>query len=225
MWIMTTIGFYSAVQHRDNHDDLLIRARSKADLLALQALATGAGSACRRGPGRFGGVGPIETTLHGADYPHRMVISKSTWKALLEDLTDDVDYDNFKTAVARAGHPERANTYHKVWQDLLGIERERDAAVYQPAKAKKETERQKKWRYVEVSAGERFRSTVVRTSSTGEAARLAKLDAAEAWNVSPTTVSEFVQRIVSAEMARQLIAAIEAGTLDPDWWLAGALAS
>lgn len=127
MWIMTTIGFYSAVQHRDNHDDLLIRARSKADLLALQALAAD----------RFGGVGPIDTTLTGADYPHRMVISKSTWKALLEDLTDDVDYDNFKTAVARAGHPERANTYHNVWQDLLAVEREPDAGVYPASAAKK----------------------------------------------------------------------------------------
>lgn len=130
MWIMTTIGFYSAVQHRDNHDDLLIRARSKADLERLQQLAVDGYGVTVPVGGHAPGLGPIDTTLTRADYPHRMVISKAAWKAILEQLTDDVDYDNFKTAVAKAGHPERANTYHNVWQTLLAIEREPDAGVY-----------------------------------------------------------------------------------------------
>lgn len=171
MWIMTTIGFYSAVQHRYNHDDLLIRARSKADLLALEALAAG----------RFGGVGPIDTTLTGADYPHRMVISKATWKALLELLTDDVDYDNFKTAVANAGHPERANTYHNVWQTLLAVEREPDAGVY-PKGTKKPTapKRIAAWRQAEIDAlDDMLMHDVPSATAVKLAAR--KTEAAIAW--------------------------------------------
>jgi hypothetical protein len=41
-----------------------------------------------------------------------------------------VELHPFKNAVAKAGHQQRADTYHKVWSDLLAIEREPDAGVH-----------------------------------------------------------------------------------------------
>lgn len=124
MWIMTPIGFYSAVQHRDNHADLMVRARSIADLERLVAFAGG----CLN-PSLLAGIGPIETTLTHADYPHRIVVTKRTWKALLGFLTDDIDYANFKTAVGKVS-PGRAHLYHDVWATMCKAEREPDAGVY-----------------------------------------------------------------------------------------------
>ena len=38
MWLMTTRGFYSVVEHRDDADRLLVRARTREDIEALEAV-------------------------------------------------------------------------------------------------------------------------------------------------------------------------------------------
>ena len=130
MWIFTPAGFYSVVQHRKNHSNLLVRARSEADLLHLLDLAD------RELPARVRrAVGTIESTLHRADYPFRVTVSKKAWKRLLAAMTDEVNYDNFKTAVGKK-NKERAHTYMSIWSALLRVEREPDASVYAKPKAK-----------------------------------------------------------------------------------------
>jgi len=118
MWIMTKYGYYSAVEHRDDPDLLLIRARSRKDLENLDLFARGNAV-----------LGKIETTLTKADYPHRLIVTKVGWASIIGAMIGDVDYPNFKNAVART-NPRRANTYHDVWETLHQIEREPDAGVY-----------------------------------------------------------------------------------------------
>ncbi len=115
MWIMTTRGFYSAVQHRDEPDLLLIRARAKHDLIALLELA---------------GEADLELDpelrimeKREADYRWRIILRHEEWEQLLVALASEIEYDNFKSAVGRVNNP-RAHTYMRVWSALLEIEAE-----------------------------------------------------------------------------------------------------
>lgn len=127
MWITTTTGFYSAVAHRDDASQLLIRARSRGDLVRLNELAR----TIHLGPYEI-----IDSVKTHADYPWRTVISKFDWCALLTEMATGIDYDNFKNAVATRHSPQRAHTYHRVWEALHSIHYERTAAVYPPPKGK-----------------------------------------------------------------------------------------
>lgn len=105
MWLMTTRGFYSAVQHRDDPDRLLVRARCRADLDALADLVPGE-------PQR------IET----ADYPWRIEVTRAAWQAAVQVLVAEVTYDNFKSAVHDEAHHA---AYLRVWgvmQDLESLD-------------------------------------------------------------------------------------------------------
>lgn len=123
MWTMTKIGFFSAVQHRANLNDLLIRARSHRDLENLLKFADNVQT---KPPLEFG---KIEATIQGADYPYRLVCSKRAWATVMGAMIGDVDYDNFKTQVART-NVARAHTYGVVWQVLHDVEHEPGAGVY-----------------------------------------------------------------------------------------------
>ena len=109
MWVMTTDGFFSAVQHRDEPNILLIRARSRADLENL---------ADRIGLDESKIV--VDTK---ADYLFRVFVPRQAWITYLTSASEDLDYPNFKSAVG-ATNPERAYLYHDVWHTLLQIEDE-----------------------------------------------------------------------------------------------------
>jgi hypothetical protein len=109
MWLMTTQGFYSVVAHRDLPGVMLVRARAKADLIALD----------RQIPGLEARI----TCDERADYLWRAAASREEWALALARLANEVDYDNFKSAVAaRQGH-KRAGVYHAVWSALTRIEK------------------------------------------------------------------------------------------------------
>ncbi len=106
MWIFTTQGFYSAVEHRGDPDLLIVRARTREDIEALQA--------------QIPGLEPFEDAT--ADYRWRAVVKREEWIAALALLGAGVDYPNFKSAVAqRQGH-DRASCYGRVWSELLGLQ-------------------------------------------------------------------------------------------------------
>ena len=123
MWTMTEIGFFSAVQHRDNPDLLLIRARSKKDLDNLLDFAI------ESEVPDMSDVGDIERTLQGADYPYRLTCTKEAWAVIMAALIGVIDYDNFKNRIA-VSNPTRAHTYGRVWSTMIAVEREPDAGVY-----------------------------------------------------------------------------------------------
>jgi hypothetical protein len=102
MWLMTTRGFFSAVEHRDDPERLLIRARCRTDIDALADLLSGE-------PWR----------LDDADYAWRVEASRGEWTAALAVLADEVRYPNFKSAI---GDPAHHDAYLRVWAALLALD-------------------------------------------------------------------------------------------------------
>jgi hypothetical protein len=108
MWLITERGFYSVVAHRDEPNHLIVRARVRADLVALEALAP------------LIDVRIMETP--DADYSYRAIVTREDWQAAVAVLTAGIDYDNVKGMVAERQGPERAAIYSNVWADLLALE-------------------------------------------------------------------------------------------------------
>jgi len=107
MWILTTRGFFSAVA-KDGPDTIVVRARARADLENLLPLL---------------GNGATIETGGGTDYAFRVRVSHDTWKGALAELASEIDYGNFKNAVADRQGRERADVYGKIWLALQRLER------------------------------------------------------------------------------------------------------
>lgn len=106
MWLFTKIGFYSVVQHRENDQVVIIRARDRADLVALQGLMHEMFR--RERP-------PKVASTPAADYPYRMNVGKARFAEVARRFAEDVDYENFKDRVKRAQGNARAALYLRVW--------------------------------------------------------------------------------------------------------------
>lgn len=99
MWLFMKQGFYSIV--RKDGDEWHIRARARKDLENLNRLA-GTDHAIHRS--------------EGADYRWRMVVSGAEARALVGRLADDIDYPNFKGAVAQTpGQEDKLGILHEIW--------------------------------------------------------------------------------------------------------------
>jgi hypothetical protein len=108
MWLLTTQGFYSVVQHREDANFLLVRARVRSDLAALTRLIPN--------------LEIFETP--DADYRWRATVTRMQWQVALTALGGEIDYDNFKGAVAeRQGHG-RADVYGHVWGELMSLQQD-----------------------------------------------------------------------------------------------------
>jgi hypothetical protein len=106
MWLFTTKGFYSVVEHREDSDYVLVRARVRKDLEALiQHMPT---------------MKILETK--NADYRYRAVVPRREWLATMLEIGDEIDYDNFKDAVKRRQGKKRADTYMRVWSAMLQLQ-------------------------------------------------------------------------------------------------------
>lgn len=100
MWLFTKQGFYSIVRKED--DEWHVRARARSDLENLNRLA-GTGHAIHRS--------------EGADYRWRMVVPGAEARALVGRLAEDIDYANFKGAVARMpGQADKLGILHEIWE-------------------------------------------------------------------------------------------------------------
>jgi len=99
MWIFTTFGFFSVVRHREKSDTLLVRTRvlDDARILAMSLANV-----------------DVERTP-AADYPYRLSVKADAFAKLMADCVDDINYDNFKNAVAYEQSPQRARLYGEVW--------------------------------------------------------------------------------------------------------------
>ena len=118
MWLITTRGFFSVVQHRDDKEMVLIRARALEDLESLCELAGEVlDDAAKSG---FSDDAIIE--IDDADYRYRLITDADSWAEVVSALTAEVTYSNFKSAVTERD-PDRAHVYMDVWADLLQIQR------------------------------------------------------------------------------------------------------
>jgi hypothetical protein len=105
MWMMTKIGFFSIVEKPKGV--MCIRSRNKRDLEAFRVLI----------PGK-----PVIRTAQ-SDYRYRTFMECGEFVRAFHLLACLVDYDNFKNEVKKT-NPRREKLYHKVWADLLAIEKE-----------------------------------------------------------------------------------------------------
>ncbi|MCX6388180.1 MAG: hypothetical protein NTX07_05565 [Solirubrobacterales bacterium] len=108
MWTITTRGFYSVVAHRTIPEAVLVRGRVREDIEALDDLIPN--------------LEVFEDTA--ADYRWRAVVQKADWLSALNTMASDVDYDNFKRAVAKEQGSERAQAYADVWSVLYRLQRD-----------------------------------------------------------------------------------------------------
>lgn len=115
MWLFTRYGFFSAVCARQgagghgqpvDSDRLMIRARVRSHLESLQ----------QRFPDLLSEAGIQH--FPASDYAFRIFVPKSVWGQVLAGLNDELDFDNFKSEVARyqgAAGAAYGRSLHDVW--------------------------------------------------------------------------------------------------------------
>lgn len=121
MWVMTELGFYSAVQDRDP-DVLQVRCRSKKDALALAAWLVETDNVIL--DDNYPTTESLVLEWKGRDYPYRLLLWREQWVAFMAATAGAIDYTNFKDNVKKEQGPRRASTYGRVWGVLLDIEKE-----------------------------------------------------------------------------------------------------
>lgn len=85
-------------------DRMMVRSRSKEHLVALQ----------QRFESQLGNSPILETD--NSDYRYRIFIAKTAWCTIQSALAEEIDYDNFKSAVGKAGGTtEYLHALHDVW--------------------------------------------------------------------------------------------------------------
>jgi hypothetical protein len=107
MWLFTTDGFFSAVEHKDDASVIVVRARVREDLERLIA----------RLPLTSQAYAPKIVTLPWADYAHRIALPRHLWAAYVGEAIADLHYTNFKQAALTPG-TARAQAYHLIWHRL-----------------------------------------------------------------------------------------------------------
>ena len=103
MWLFTTTGFISIVEHDADH--LVVRAR---DSFSLSPLAQSYNVEIRSTP--------------TADYPYRIFLSKDQFKNYLHNQTGLINYKNFKSEVAITRGTKFANALLSVWSAMNEVE-------------------------------------------------------------------------------------------------------
>lgn len=93
---------------------IMVRARLRAHLESLKS----------RFPDLLGEC-QIEESA-GTDYKYRIFLAKSIWTAVLQELGEETNYDNFKSAVAR--HQGRdgidyEDSLHDVWSVMYKLQK------------------------------------------------------------------------------------------------------
>jgi len=100
MWLFTTDGFFSVVSKGCCPDQLMVRARVRADLKRA-----------------FPGAKII--TSQSTDYRFRVVVTRKAVTALLARTVEKLAYANFKDTV-RDGN--RHNAYIRVWNAMYALQ-------------------------------------------------------------------------------------------------------
>ena len=123
MWLFTKHGFYSAVCARQGDgshsqpvdtDRMVVRARVRSHLDALK----------ERFPDLLADCEIME--FAGTDYAFRIFVPKSVWSQVLVGLNEEIDYDNFKSKVARhqgSNGAEYEHSLHEVWSVMNRLQK------------------------------------------------------------------------------------------------------
>lgn len=112
MWLFTPDGFFSAVQHKDDANKIMIRTRSKMHAERLiDSVPDGADRP------------NLVETPPPADYRFRITVTREQWVYMVAGFAADIDYLNFKNSAATRNHPKGfMSALHGVWSKLLGFQ-------------------------------------------------------------------------------------------------------
>lgn len=114
MWVFLSNSFLSIVQHRDQPDHMLVRARLKDDINRVFPLAS-------------------VTGMEEADYRYRAVIPRQEVAQAMALQVLKINYDNFKNTVTE---PDRHSAYFGVWEEMHGLQyqqhKEREVSGFAP---------------------------------------------------------------------------------------------
>lgn len=118
LWIITTHGMFSAVQHKTDPNFLVVRSRVKADALHLAQFVLDVGDS------EAPEAKDLLVTYEHSDYPWRVIMYRDTFASFLATQVhqDLLNYGNFKDAVKARQGAQRAATYSKVWTALLALQ-------------------------------------------------------------------------------------------------------
>lgn len=114
MWLFTRYGFFSVVQHKNNPDLVIVRARERRDIKWLENFINEARADI---PSHL--MATVQETAN-SDYRFRIVATREEYQDLLKHLGDELDYTNFKDTVH--GDPVRDNAYTEVWQTMRNFQ-------------------------------------------------------------------------------------------------------
>ena len=118
MWLFTQYGFFSVVCARDltgktkgiDPATLMVRARSRQHLESLQSRFT-----------ELQGCEIAETP--NTDYRYRLVVPKAVWGQVVDALTAEIDYGNFKSrAHEKTGDEQYIKALHDVWDVMYRLQ-------------------------------------------------------------------------------------------------------
>lgn len=106
MWIASKSGFYSIVQTRDNQRLLMVRARAEKDLIKLKNNVVALKNH------------EIHFTID-ADYRFRMIVTRDELHELMQFLTEEIDYPNFKDKIqVTPDQKDKLTSYSKIWSTM-----------------------------------------------------------------------------------------------------------
>lgn len=87
---------------------------------------------CERFPHQ---LGDCEIRNIGTEYAFRIFIAKSVWSQIVAELSEELDYHNFKEEVARfRGEDEYWKSLHEVWSDMRELQKKGRVADSKPAR-------------------------------------------------------------------------------------------
>ena len=108
MWLVTRMGFYSVVYKPEDGPRLTIRARVRADLVALKENYLP----------RMSRI----VERDESDYRFRAFATRQQVARAVAKIASEIDYQNFKTEVMLQQGSVRAAIYHRVWEELLDLQ-------------------------------------------------------------------------------------------------------
>lgn len=111
MWLFTPDGFFSAVEHIDDPDKIMIRCRAR---IHAQTLV----DACPEDS-----KPELVETPPPADYRYMVTITRETWVYVVASFAAQIAYPNFKDEASKRKHPPGfMGALHRVWSDLLSFQ-------------------------------------------------------------------------------------------------------
>jgi len=120
LWLFTAKGMFSVVEHKDDPNTMVVRARIENDIKNIQQMFVDQGY-----------EKPEILQMSHSDYKFRIFVNRKEWINVMTRLMADLNYTNFKNAAAKEDDFERlrSQAYTSIWfimaecQNALGQDR------------------------------------------------------------------------------------------------------